>query len=178
MTTTISTPQHTPLAIDESGAFAYACVERAVFDCGIDRAYEALFDLGQWERLLPHILRIDVTYDDGQYQEFIMTVKSESDGSPLTVRSVRNCAPRAIEFFQPEPPAFLEHHGGIWRFDERPDGRTDVEITHVWNLHPELAQQIFPADADGSTAEKVERTLAGHSRITLGTWQSILAGEV
>ena len=112
-------------------------------------------------------------YDDGQYQEFWMTVKSEQDGSPLTVRSVRNCTPGTIEFFQPEPPAFLRHHGGIWRFKELGEA-TEVQITHVWNLHPERAAEIFPPNEEGSTEERVTKTLAGHSRITLQTWQSIL----
>lgn len=166
-----------PVSIDTSPAFAHSCVETAVFAVGGDRAYQALFDLTQWERLLPHILQIEIAYDDGQYQEFWMTVKSETDGSPLTVRSVRNCRPGVIEFFQPEPPPFLRHHGGIWRFRTLSDGATEAEITHVWNLHSERAAQMFPADRDGSTEEKVRRTLAGHSRITLQTWQSILAEE-
>jgi hypothetical protein len=102
-------------------------------------------------------------YDDGRYQEFWMTVKAENDGAPLRVRSVRNCTPGVIEFFQPEPPAFLRHHGGIWRFRPLDDDATEVQITHVWNLDPETAAQIFPADEEGSTEEKVTRTLAGHS---------------
>ena len=166
-----------PVSIDTSPAFEHSCVETAVFPVGANRAYEALLDLSQWERLLPHILRIDVAYDDGQYQEFWMTVKAETDGKPLTVRSVRNCTRGTIEFFQPAPPAFLRHHGGIWRFTPRGDAETEVRITHVWNLHPEQAAATFPADEEGTTAEKVTRTLAGHSRITLRTWQSILAGE-
>jgi hypothetical protein len=172
--TVTTTPS--PVSIDTSPAFEHSCVETAVFAAGAERAYAALFDLTQWERLLPHILKIDVAYDDGQYQEFWMTVQSEADGSPLTVRSVRNCTPGVIEFFQPEPPAFLRHHGGIWRFRALGDDATEVQITHVWNLHPEGAAQQFPSDADASTEEKVARTLAGHSRITLETWQSILAG--
>lgn len=171
---TVTSP--VPVSIDTSPAFAYSCAETAIFPVAVGRAYQALFDLTQWQRLLPHILRLDVAYDDGQYQEFFMTVRSEADGAPISVRSVRNCTDRVIEFFQPEPPAFLQHHGGIWRF--RPCGEyTEVEITHVWNLHTQRASQIFPADGAGSTEEKVRRTLAGHSRITLETWQSILAAE-
>lgn len=167
----------TPVSIDTSPAFEHRCVETATFAVGPDRAYAALHDLTQWERLLPHILRIDIAYDDGQYQEFHMTVESETGGDPLTVRSVRNCTPGTIEFFQPKPPVFLRHHGGIWRFADRGDGSTEVTITHVWNLYPERAAETFPSDAEGSTEEKVERTLAGHSRITLGTWQRILGSE-
>jgi hypothetical protein len=166
-----------PVSIDSSPAFAHCCVETAIFPVGVRRAYEALLDLTQWERLLPHILQIDIAYDDGQYQEFWMTVKSETDGSPLTVRSVRNCTPGVIEFFQPKPPAFLRHHGGIWRFTPQGDDETKVEITHVWNLHPERAAHMFPPDGEGSTEDKVTCTLAGHSRITLQTWQSILGEE-
>jgi hypothetical protein len=174
----VSITTTTPVSIDTSPAFSHRCIENATFAVGLDRAYEALFDLTQWERLLPHILRIEISYDDGQYQEFLMTVKSEADGSPLTVRSVRNCKPGVIEFFQPEPPAFLLNHGGVWRFNALGDDATDVTITHVWNLHPERASQIFPTDEQNSTEEKVARTLAGHSRITLKTWQDILGSEL
>lgn len=174
--TAITAP--TPVSIDTSPAFAHSCVETAVFPSGADRAYEALFDLTRWEELLPHILRLDIGYDDGQYQEFWMTVKAESDGSPLTVRSVRNCTPGAIEFFQPEPPPFLLHHGGIWRFAALGEETTQVTITHVWNVHPERAAGIFPPDGESSTEDRIAATLAGHSRITLQTWQTILAGEV
>jgi len=166
-----------PVSIDTSPAFNHSCIRKSTFPVGPERAYEALFDLTQWERLLPHILRIDISYDDGQYQEFLMTVKSETDGAPMTVRSVRSCIPGVIEFFQPEPPAFLLHHGGVWRFKALDKDATEVTITHVWNLHPERASQIFPADEHGSTEDKVARTLAGHSCITLQTWQDILGSE-
>lgn len=167
----------TPVSIDTSPAFSHSCVERAVFPVGVDRAYAALLDLTQWERLLPHILKLDVAYDDGRYQEFWMTVRATGDGSPLTVRSVRNCTPPTIEFFQPEPPAFLRHHGGIWRFAALGGDATEVTITHVWNLHPERAGELFPADGDCSTEERIASTLATHSRITLETWQAILGSE-
>lgn len=177
MTLIHTTAPPTPMSIDTSPAFAHACVETAAFEVSAARAYRALFDLTHWERLLPHILSIDVVYDDGQYQEFLMTVKSETDGSPLTVRSVRNCTPGVIEFFQPDPPPFLLHHGGIWRFRPLGESATEITITHVWNLHPERAAQTFPSDGAGSTEEKVGRTLAGHSRITLDVWQSLLGSE-
>lgn len=173
MTSTITTP----VSIDTSPAFGHSCTRSATFPVGAARAYEALLDLTQWERLLPHILRIDISYDDGHYQEFLMTVKSENDGSPLTVRSVRNCTPGVIEFFQPEPPAFLLNHGGVWRFKALGENATQVTITHVWNLHPERAAQTFPPDEHGSTEDKVAATLAAHSCITLETWQDILGSE-
>ncbi|NNG38500.1 hypothetical protein HJ588_04320 [Flexivirga sp. ID2601S] len=175
MTTTI---EAATIAIDQSECFEYSCREEAVFPVSQERAYEALFDLTQWQRLLPHILQLDVAYDDGRYQEFYMTVASEAEGQPpLTVRSVRNCGPNVIEFFQPVPPKFLRHHGGIWRFSQVGESTTHVEITHVWNLDEDVANEVFPSDADGTTQEKVHATLAGHSRITLQTWRTILERE-
>lgn len=166
------------LAIDRSDCFEHSCVEEAVFPAPIDRAYDALFDLTQWQRLLPHILKLDVVYDDGRYQEFYMTVASEAEGQPpLRVRSVRNCFDNAIEFFQPTPPKFLRHHGGIWRFTSLGENATHVEITHVWNLDDERAQELFPPDGTATTEDKVRATLAGHSRITLETWRTILERE-
>lgn len=103
-----------------------------------------------------------------------MTVASETDGSPLRVRSIRNCRDRQIEFFQPQPPRFLRHHAGIWRFLPHGDGACLVEVSHLWNLEPEVAAEVYPATAGRSTEQQVEDMLAGHSRLALASWQSVL----
>ena len=166
-----------PLTIDRAPSFAYRCVEEAVIAADVDTVYGALLRVEAWPAYLPHVLEIDVKYDDGQYQEFLMTVKSDTDGSPLRVRSIRNCTPGVIEFFQPEPPRFLAHHGGIWRFRAAGENTTHVEVTHVWNLDTPVAIAVFPFDEHGSTEEQVEAMLAGHSRLTLRSWQRVFAQE-
>jgi hypothetical protein len=170
MTTTSST---VPTAIDGTQLFEHRCVQRAVIGAPRERVEERLRRVEAWPQHLPHVLEIDVRYDDGQYQEFLMVVASATDGEPLRVRSIRNCREHEIEFFQPEPPPFLLHHGGIWRFDDV-DGRCAVAVTHVWNLDEAGAAATYPATAADTTAAQVARMLSEHSKLALDAWTRIL----
>ena len=151
--------------VDAAGCFDHSCVETLTIDCPVDRVYEALFRVAEWPVHLPHVQQIDVIYDDGQYQEFWITEALETDGSPLRVRSVRNCRFRQIEFFQPQPQPFLRHHAGIWRFAPHGDDACALEVTHVWNLEPRIAATVYPPESGRSTSEQVKEMLAGHSRL-------------
>jgi hypothetical protein len=170
----MGTQQIQDVRIDNSGCFAHGCVEAALIGAPVQEVVRHVRAVGNWQAYLPHVLEIDVRYDDGQYQEFVMVVASDTGGEPLRVRSIRNCREREFEFFQPEPPAFLRHHGGIWRFSEE-DGCCRVVVTHVWNLREDVAAQLFPAAAGESTEDRVARLLAHHSRLTLEAWQRALA---
>ncbi|MGW3044858.1 SRPBCC family protein [Kitasatospora sp. NPDC001159] len=167
------------LTIDTHPGFAHRTVQTLVIEAPLDAVYGALFEVREWPQYLPHVQEIDVRYDDGRYQEFFMTVASETDGSQLRVRSIRNCRPGEIEFFQPEPPEFLKHHGGIWRFTQAADNpeHTHVEVTHVWNLHEEVAPLVYPATGEASTEEQVTTMLAGHSKLALDSWRKVLTGK-
>jgi hypothetical protein len=162
-----------PATIDSTPHFEHRCVQTALIDAPRELVEQSLHAVEAWPRHLPHVLEIDVKYDDGQYQEFIMVVASDTDGKPLRVRSIRNCREHEIEFFQPEPPPFLRHHGGIWRFEDS-DGGCSVTVTHVWNLDEAQAARIYPATEAATTADQVERMLANHSRLALETWTAIL----
>jgi Polyketide cyclase / dehydrase and lipid transport len=150
------------LRIDESGCFMHRTVQSVLIAAPLPDVVRRVHDVRAWPRHLPHVLDIDVRYDDGRYQEFVMAVAPETGGAPLRIRSIRNCRAREIEFFQPEPPAFLDHHGGRWRFREA-HGGCHVEVTLLWNLRDD--------EAAASTAEPVARRMAGHARLTLEAWQ-------
>jgi aromatase len=172
----MSTPTTTAgaaLRIDTSGCFAHSSVQFEYIAAPAEAVVARLYAVADWPTFLPHVLDIDVRYDDGQYQEFIMVVASETGGEPLRVRSIRNCRAREIEFFQPEPPVFLRNHGGRWTFLESGTGCL-VEVTHVWNLKDDVATAQFPATPDASTEQQVASLLAGHSRLTLGAWKRVL----
>jgi ribosome-associated toxin RatA of RatAB toxin-antitoxin module len=142
--------------------------------------YQALFNLKGWPELLPHVKAIDVLYDDGRYQEFLMTVTSETDAGTLTVRSVRLCDEVSwrIEFFQPKPPAFLIHHAGGWQFDPVDDGKAcEVTTYHQWNLNHPSAQHIFSAAGD-AYAQRAHQLLLGHAEFALENWKRILETEL
>jgi polyketide cyclase/dehydrase/lipid transport protein len=165
--------------VDTAGCFDHSWRETRIIDRPVDRVYEALLQVAEWPLLLPHVQQIDVTYDDGQYQEFWMTVASQSGGPSVRVRSIRNCRFPQIEYFQPEPPRFLRHHAGIWRLAPHGDSAEPpacrVEVIHLWNLEPGTAAEMYPTDDGRSTAQRVEEVLASHARLTLSSWQSALS---
>ncbi len=159
-------------AMDHAPGFADRCVQTITIDAPLDVVYAALFDVAAWPQHLPHVHAIDLSYDDGQYQEFRMSVASGNE-QMLHVRSIRNCRPGVIEFFQPEPPPYLLNHGGVWRFTATSTTSTRVEVTHVWNLGDRLTE-FFPERAGSSGADQVRDVLAHHSNLALTRWKSVL----
>jgi acyl carrier protein len=145
-------------------------------NCNVDTAYRALFELAGWTTHLPHVNAVTVLYDDGTFQEFLMNVASPA--GQIKVRSIRRCSEGLIEFFQPQPPKFLRHHSGGWRFQALSDNRCRVATFHRWNLEPEPAKQAFPAAAK-TTEQQVEELLLEHAKVALNTWKDrIEAGQL
>lgn len=161
------------MRIDETDAFEYRCTQSQDIACSVDDAFGALHKMGEWPKHLPHVQGIEVLYDDGRYQEFLMVV--DSDGNEVRVRSVRNCRDGEIEWFQPVPPKYLANHGGIWRF-EPSDVGAHVSVTHVWNIDPSGARAAFPALDELEIPGHIEAILADHSRLALAGWNRVLGG--
>lgn len=142
-------------------------------ECNVATAYKALFDLSAWTHHLPHVDGITVLYDDGTFQEFLMDVASPA--GQINVRSIRRCRDGLIEFFQPEPPKFLRHHAGGWRFEALTEGRCRVTTYHRWNLQMPAASEAFP-DGDKSTEKQVQELLLEHAKFALSTWKNRIEG--
>jgi acyl carrier protein len=152
------------LPLPVATAFDGALVEDIVIAAPRGAVWQGLFDVAAWPRKLPHVVAIDINYDDGRYQEFTMDVDG-ADGRRISVRSVRRCAGDRITFFQPKPPVFLRHHCGEWFFRELDDGLTHLTTMHRWTL------------ADGISAAEGTRIaglLREHARLALDTWKGIL----
>jgi aromatase len=161
----------------EAKGFEFYCNAETIVDCDVDTAYEALFRLEGWPKLLPHVRAVDVLYDDGRYQEFLMTV--DSDPGQIEVRSVRNCDKENlhIEFFQPTPPKFLKHHAGGWNFTKVDDNTCKITTYHQWNVNAEVAAETFK-DAEQGYQERVKALLLEHAKFALQTWKRNLESEV
>jgi acyl carrier protein/ribosome-associated toxin RatA of RatAB toxin-antitoxin module len=159
-------------AMDQAPGFTDRCVQSIEIAAPLEVVYAALFDVAAWPQHLPHVHAIDLCYDDGRYQEFRMSVASGNE-QLLHVRSIRNCRPKVIEFFQPEPPPYLRHHGGVWRFTATSSASTRIEVTHVWNLGDRLAE-FFPERDGRSGAQQVREVLAQHSNLALTRWKTVL----
>jgi acyl carrier protein len=148
------------------------CEAKAIIRASAAEAYQALFKLEAWTFHLPHVLAVDVTYDDGRYQEFTMKVASKT--GTLHVRSIRRCdAPESIDFFQPKPPTFLIEHSGGWRFKELADGTCEVTTYHRWKTSAPGAEKAY----GGTCAEqdtKIARQLLEHAEFALQCWKTAL----
>ena len=155
--------------------FEFNCQTSIVIDREVETVYQALFHLQDWPKLLPHVKQVNVLYDDGNYQEFTMTVLSEKDAGALRVRSVRLCDAdkRQIGFFQPEPPPFLKHHAGGWQFIPLTDKQCQVITFHNWNLNHEKSADIFGQD-ESNYEQRVSSLLLNHANFALENWKRIL----
>ena len=152
------------LPLPSPAAFDGMLVEDVIIAAPMREVWDGLFDVTTWPKKLPHVVAIDVSYDDGRYQEFVMDVDG-ADGKRISVRSVRRCTPDRITFFQPRPPVFLRHHCGEWFFRDLGDGMTHLMTMHRWNL------------ADGASAAegiRIAGLLREHARLALDTWKGIL----
>ncbi len=153
----------------EQGEFQGRLTEDICIEVKADAVYSALFDVATWPGKLPHVKAINLTYDDGFYQEFSMDVDG-ADGRPISVRSVRRCAPNQISFFQPTPPQFLKHHCGEWFVQPMSDDVTHVTTIHRWN--PSGDENHTGAE----NGERIAELLREHARFALSSWKNILEG--
>lgn len=155
--------------------FEFHCETIVTIECPTEVVYQALVYLEDWTKLLPHVKAVDVLYDDGRYQEFTMTVDSGTIAGDLTVRSVRLCSHSnlEIELFQTEPPPFLKHHVGGWKFIPLNENQCQVILFHLCNLNHPVAEQIF-----GNTSKPYQEVLSGllenHVEEVMKSWKHIL----
>ncbi len=141
--------------------------------CTPEEAYRAIYEMHKWPEKLPHVKRIEILYNDGVYQEFLMDVES-SNSEMIQVRSIRRCVPdEGIVFFQPTPPKFLKHHCGGWSFQKLATGCC-VKTWHQWNLEPQKAKELFPTKDNISTNDRISSLLLTHAELALSTWKERL----
>ncbi|WP_437957069.1 phosphopantetheine-binding protein [Sorangium sp. So ce119] len=149
-----------------------SCEAKAVLGARAADAYRALFELAGWTQHLPHVLAVDIKYDDGRYQEFTMTVQSKT--GTINVRSIRRCdGGDSIEFFQPQPPAFLLEHSGGWRFTPLSPDTCEVVTYHRWKVNPATSQDIYGGSPEEQD-EKIRVQLLEHAEFALHCWKKAL----
>lgn len=158
--------------LDSKAGNQGSLTEEMTIAAPMETVYRHLQAVQQWPRLLPHVEAIDVIYDDGIYQEFYMTVRSD-DGTRNKVRSVRKCGPAEITFFQVDPPKFLDRHSGGWKFAETAGEQCVVTTYHQWALN-DHAKTVYPPVNGRSAYEQIEKLLRDHARFALTCWKQIL----
>jgi aromatase len=107
-----------------------------------DAVYAVLADAARWPDVLPHCESLQIVYDDAQYQEFLMRVRTPR--AVETFRSIRRCNPDelSIHYFQPEPPAVLRTHHGSWQVRSAPGG-AEVIAQHRIELDSRACAAAF-----------------------------------
>ena len=160
----------------EEDEFSFAFESSRIIPFQAEDIYHLLADVANWSNLIPHCQAIDLLYDDGSNQEFIMEV-----GTPYgneRVRSIRRCHQNilSIEYFQPEPPPVMTRHCGSWMLNSVPNG-TQVLTRHEFSLNSEACFQVF---GDGNLEfykQKLHQALETNSLNTLEYCEHYLAGK-
>jgi aromatase len=140
---------------------------------GVD-IYNLLADAANWYSLLPHCQAVDMLYDDGSNQEFIMEVGT-AYGSER-IRSIRRCRRDVltIEYFQPEPPSVMSRHSGRWTLNSVPGG-TEVFARHEFQIEPNACRNLFGEGDIASYKQRLHDALDKNSLTTIAACQDYLA---
>lgn len=129
--------------------------------------YAFLERVADWQRLLPHVTRLDVT-EQGAVQVMSMDTLT-ADGASHTTESVRVCLAESgrIVYKQTRTPALMEAHTGCWTVAGDATGTT-VTSQHSVVLREEAITAVLGEQADLSSArEYVRRALGRNSTATL-----------
>lgn len=138
--------------------------------------YALLADAAGWPDLLPHCLAVDIAYDDGEYQEFTMTIGGAHGHE--TFRSIRRCDSQAltVQYFQPSPPKVLRQHHGQWQLRSAPGG-CEALVTHDIVLDEVVCDATFGAAEPRAHAECVRGLIERNSHATLQACAARLAQQ-
>jgi hypothetical protein len=152
----------------------FSLCEEIQIEASVDRVGRALHDIQTWLGLLPGIEDLIVTYNDGKFQEYQMSVRAPS-GTVARIRTIRQCDADRILFFQPEPQTFLDFYRGDWAWHAHDDGTTSLGTKREWALN-QKAGAIFPSDGVTTTEQRVASHFRQHARSLLESWKKILEG--
>lgn len=109
--------------------------------------YTAFANLSNWQGFLDGILNVQILYNDGYHQEFLMTINR-----PPEVQKVRGfcfCSPNSrIEIFQVEPPSGFQKIADIFTFEEWNEGtkvtvERDFQLTTSASTEPNLVDSAY-----------------------------------
>ncbi|MCB5165717.1 aromatase/cyclase [Streptomyces bambusae] len=134
-----------------------------------DLVYQFLYDVGDWQDRVPHVVRADVVETAPGVQLLAMDSLT-ADGAVHTTESVRVCFPAAgrIVYKQTATPALMAAHTGEWSLIPDETGVTAVS-QHTVLLREEAVERILGPGADLTTARRhVREALGRNSTATLG----------
>lgn len=144
----------------ERKSWSHTFEESLIVDAAGSLVRDLLWDAEEWPSLLLHCTGMEVLYDDGLNQEFIMTV--EVGETVEEIRSIRHRGANEITYFQPTPPDPLLEHRGRWTA-EPSDAGTEIVSFHEVRLNPEFwqAKGKTAAEAKQIVEDAINRNSAG-----------------
>jgi aromatase len=139
--------------------------EEMVMEAKQGAIYSLLRDAQNWPNLLPHCKHVEVLYDDGENQEFVMAV--DVRGEVEKIRSIRKCLDhRSIQYFQPAPPPVLKQHSGEWILKPEKSG-TRVVSKHSIRLNPDMIPTVLGDMSEDDALNHVKNAINSNSMTTL-----------
>jgi aromatase len=132
--------------------------------------YAFLQRVADWQRLLPHVSRLEVS-EEGPVQVMAMDTLT-ADGASHTTESVRVCFPESgrIVYKQTRTPALMDAHTGCWTVTEAAGEGSGTTVTsrHSVVLRAENIASVLGPDATVRSArEYVRQALGRNSTATM-----------
>ncbi|MEH0020311.1 MAG: SRPBCC family protein [Desulfobacter sp.] len=147
--------------------------EEMTMDHPPEAIYTLLQDAEKWPDLLPHCTGVEIIYDDGSNQEFIMEV--DAGGTPEKIRTIRKCAKNSsVRYFQPFPPPVLSRHTGSWVLTPGREG-TRVVSDHSVTLDADGVKKIWGDITPDEALERVKTAINNNSMTTMKSIAQYLA---
>ncbi len=105
------------------------------------KVHAALWDIRNWAQFWAPLHKVEVLYDDGAHQDFILFLEWQEQNT--YVRTVRFLDDKGnIAFFSPVPPAPMIVHHGLWHLTA--DHSQCTELTAIrWFSLPLLESKTL-----------------------------------
>ncbi|MFJ5855752.1 SRPBCC family protein [Enterobacter cancerogenus] len=147
---------------------AFSCCTTISFQ--EEQYFNLLKKAEHWKYIIPHCSDVEILYDDGENQEFIMTVQVGERTEKI--RSIRHIRGMTIRYFQPNPPYPLTRHTGTWKIN-RINGQTTVTSDHQITLSPDA---VLSGESVNTLKAVIEKNINNNSYQTMLALNKTLEG--
>lgn len=101
--------------------------------------WQLIWEIKSWAHFWEPVQTVDILYDDGIHQDFIMSLDWQN--RDVRIRTVRfRDRDGNIQFFSPEPPSPTIIHQGMWKFLANEDDTTVLTTVRSFEL-PMVAKE-------------------------------------
>lgn len=97
---------------------------KANYNC----VYQSIWKIDSWANFWSPLHEVEILYDDGTHQDFVMTIAWQSTEARIRTVRFRNIK-GDIFFFSPIPPPPTTIHQGMWQLKSH--GEHKVQLTAV-----------------------------------------------